>query len=303
MSSQKIDLRRAVLWLALISGAIVLNSFPGTNERTAIVCFLEGKAKLIDPGVKESRDLQLFDWLRAGAAIETADDAKMVVAFANGDRYELRGRVKATLQKNGFASALGTLVKLSAVSVMPQIVSLAAQSKPGSGLSGIRLRGTRRELFGLNPSEGSAALANEAVLSFIPLEGVERYRVELEDEWGNKLLSVETISAEVTVSPGILKPGARYFWRVLTLDKIKPSTAADAEFFTLSAEQAKIRNAFKSQVLKSKEAAQLLLLAQLESVLNLRKEACTTLREAQGLFPQNAEINKAIERMGCKPPR
>lgn len=303
MFCQKINLGRVALSLAIVFGAVVLNSFPGTDERTAIVCFLEGKAKLVDPGVKESRDLQLFDWLRAGAAIETSDETRMVVAFANGDRYELRGKVKATLKKNGFASASGTLVELSTVSCMPQIVSLAAESKPGSGLTGIRLRGTKRELAGLYPSQGSAALADETVLRFTPLEGVEKYRVQLGDEWGNKLLSVETISSEVTVSPGILKPGARYLWRVLTLDKTRPSTAADAEFFTLSAEQAKIHNAFRSQVLESKDAAQLLLLAQLESVLNLRKEACTTLREAQGLVPQNAEIKKAIERMGCKPPR
>jgi len=303
MPYKKINLGRAALSLAIVFGAIVLTSFPVTDERIAIVCFLEGKARILDPGAKENRDLQLFDWLRAGAAIETADDAKVVVAFANGDRYELRGKVKAILKTNGFTSASGTLVKLSAVSFMPQIVSLAAESKPGSGLTAIRLRGTKRELAGLYPSEGSAALANEAVLSFTPLEGVEKYRVEVEDEWGNKILSVETNSAEVVVSPGILKPGASYYWWVLTLDKIRPSTTAYAEFFTLSAEQAKIRNALKSQFLESKDAAQLLLLAQVESVLNLRKEACATLQEAQRLFPQNAEIKKAMERMSCKPPR
>lgn len=289
------------MWLGVVLGTIILNSFPAANERTAIVCFLEGKATLFDVVAKESRDLQLFDWLGAGAVIEANDAARIVLAFANGDRYELKGKIKATLKMNGFASTSGTPVKLSAVPVMPRIVALAAESKPGSGLSAIRLRGAKRALTGLYPAEGCSAVANETILSFTPLENIEKYRVELEDEWGNRLLAVETDSAEVVVSPGILKPGSRYYWWVVTLDNIKPSTAAEAEFSTLSVEQANFLNAFKKQVEPTKDVTQLLLFSQLESVLNLRKEACATLREAQQLSPENTEIAKALERMSCKP--
>jgi hypothetical protein len=289
-----------VLGLALLSGIIVLNLFPARDERAAIVCFLEGKARVLDTGAKLDRELQLFDWLKPGAVIETADDARMVVAFAQGDRYELRGKTKATLTANGFASASGTLAKLASVPAMPRVMALAAESKPGGQLSAIRLRGSKPQPADLYPAEGAAVLADEAALSFGLVEGVEKYRVELEDAWGNKLLSVETTSAGVVISPGILKPGAGYYWSVRTLEKIRLSKVADAEFVTLSEDQAKLRNAFKIQVHQSKDVAQLLLLAQLDSVLNLRKESCATLREAQALFPQNVEIKKALDRMICK---
>jgi hypothetical protein len=227
-----------VLGLALLSGIIVLNLFPARDERAAIVCFLEGKARVLDTGAKLDRELQLFDWLKPGAVIETADDARMVVAFAQGDRYELRGKTKATLTANGFASASGTLAKLASVPAMPRVMALAAESKPGGQLSAIRLRGSKPQPADLYPAEGAAVLADEAALSFGLVEGVEKYRVELEDAWGNKLLSVETTSAGVVISPGILKPGAGYYWSVRTLEKIRLSKVADAEFVTLSEDQA-----------------------------------------------------------------
>lgn len=300
MTKNEINREWKALWLVILSGIIVLNLFPARDERAAIVCFLEGKARVLDTGAKLDRELQLFDWLKPGAVIETADEARMVVAFAKGDRYELKGKVKATLTANGFASASGTLAKLASVPVMSQVIALAAESKPGSQLSGIRLRGSKPQPADLYPAEGAAVLADGAALSFAPVEGVEKYRVELEDAWGNKLLSVETSSAGVIISPGILRPGASYYWSVRTLEKIRLSKVADAEFVTLSEDQAKLRNAFKVQVLQSKDAAELLFLAQLDSVLNLRKEACATLREAQALFPQNVEIKKALDRMICK---
>jgi hypothetical protein len=224
----------------------------------------------------------------------------MVVAFIEGNRYELAGKVKATLTSNGFASVSGTVVELPFVPAVPLIITLAAESTPGSQLSAIRLRGSKPQLADLYPGEGAAVLADEAALSFAPVEGVEKYRVELEDALGNKLLSVETTSANVVISPGILKPGAGYYWSVRTLETVRLSKVADAEFVTLSEGQANLRNTFKEQVLQSKDIAQLLLLARLDSALNLRKEACDTLRDAQALFPQNAEIKKALDRMTSK---
>jgi cytochrome c-type biogenesis protein CcmH/NrfG len=68
----------------------------------------------------------------------------------------------------------------------------------------------------------------------------------------------------------------------------------------VSDEQARVRNAFKAQVAQSKDAANLLLLAQMEMALGLRREACETLQEALALFPDNAEIKNAMAQIGCK---
>ncbi|MDD8026661.1 MAG: hypothetical protein PHI34_09100 [Acidobacteriota bacterium] len=300
MNKMGIRRRTGALGLAILCGIIVSSLMAGPDDRAAIVCFLEGQARVSDGGASLGRELQLFDWLKAGSVVETAAESRMVVAFAQGDRYELKGKAKATLTANGFASASGTLIKLDSVPVVAQVLALSADSKPGSRLTAIRLRGSNPELAGLYPAEGAAVLADEAALSFALVEGVEKYRVELEDAWGNKLLSVETASPGVALSPGILKPGAGYYWSVRTLDKIKLSKVADAEFVTLSEDQAKIRKAFQARARASKDAAQLLLLARLDSALNLRREACATLREAQALFPQNAEIKKAMDRMDCR---
>ena len=61
-----------------------------------------------------------------------------------------------------------------------------------------------------------------------------------------------------------------------------------------------MRDAFKSQVNDSKDVANLLLLAQMEIALGLKKEACETLNATLELFPTNAEIKKAMSQIGCK---
>jgi hypothetical protein len=291
---------RVVIFAIVMVGVLGLRMFPGADERAAIVCFLEGKATISGPGAKESRDILLFDWLKPGVVLESDESALVVVAFSNGERYELRGKAKATVNPKGFSSVSGTITKIASAPVMPQIASLAGEAKPGSRLSGIRLRGAKREITDLYPGEGSAALADEAVLSFIPVAGVMKYRVEIEDEWGNNVFSVGTNSSEVVISPGVLKPGANYYWSVRTVETTRPSTVSDAVFVTLAADQARLRNTAREQALRNKDAAQLLLLSQLEIALGLRRESCATLKEALAFSPQNDGIIKALARLNCK---
>ncbi len=67
--------------------------------------------------------------------------------------------------------------------------------------------------------------ADRAALTFKPIEGVERYRVEIEDEWGNNIFSVETGSPNVVTSSGVLKPGANYYWQALAIrEKLAPDS-------------------------------------------------------------------------------
>jgi hypothetical protein len=288
----------------LIALAAFGNLFPGqalgSDGKTAIICFLEGKAWKWERGEKDRQAVRLFDWIEVGSIIETDPGARLILAFSNGDRYELGKSTRVTIGQAEFTSRNGTINKLAAVPVMPQIVSFARESKPGTRLGGIRLRTLKRTISGLYPNEGEAVLADNAVLVFEPLEGVGKYRVEIEDEAGNNIFSVETTTPRTVIPPGVIKPGANYYWQVRTLEKDKLSTVSYAAFATVSDEQARVRNAFKAQVAQSKDAANLLLLAQMEMALGLRREACETLQEALALFPDNAEIKNAMAQIGCK---
>jgi hypothetical protein len=271
-----------------------------SDEKVAIVCFLEGNAGILESNGKKQRKIDLFDWIEIGAILETDSETRLVLAFANGGRYEIGEKTKVTVGREELTSKTGSIKKLDPVLVMPQIVSISKDSRPGSRLGGIRLRGSKRIISGLYPNEGAKLLADKAVITFDSIEGVERYRIEIEDEWGNNIFSVVTISPRVEISPGIIKPGANYYWQVRTLEKNRPSTVAYAAFATVSEENDRIRNYFKAQVEKSKDVANLLLLAQMDLTLGLRKEACETLKAALALLPDNLEIKKALSRIDCK---
>jgi hypothetical protein len=297
-TERKIGLIVFIILSILANFSLVMSS--DSDEKVAIVCFLEGKVWIVEPDEEERSEIDLFDWIKIGTIVETDSEAKLILAFSSGDRYEIGEKSKITIGQNEFTSKTGSIKELKPVPVMPQIASISQGSRPGSRLGGIRLRGSKRIISGLYPSEGATVLADNAILTFEPLEGVEKYRIEIEDEWGNNIFSLETGSPKVFASPGVLKPGANYYWQVRTLEKDEPSTVSYAAFVTVSEEYERVRNAFKTQVEQSKDVANLLLLAQLEMALGLRKEACETLETALGLFPDNSEIKNAIARFDCK---
>jgi hypothetical protein len=288
------------LVLLCIPGNLLGNVDFSSEEEVAIVCFLEGKAWLYAQGEIERHEIVLFQWIESGVIVETGENAKVILAFANGDRYEVGEASKVQIGVNDFKSRDGSIKKLKPAPIMPRIAAITQESKPGNRLGGIRLRGPKKEISGLYPNEGAAALADQAVLTFLPLEGINKYKVKIEDEKGDELFSVETASPEVVVSKGILRPGAVYYWQVRALAKDMPSAVSYATFSTVSEENALLRNSFKAQAFESGDGTDLLLLAQLETTLGLIREACETLREALALFPDNEKIKKAMSDIGCK---
>jgi len=296
--------RSIVLLAVFMVMTAFADSFPGTvsdsEKNVAIICLLDGKAWISDPSGMNRREANLFDWITTGAAIETAPGAKLVLAFSSGSRYELGEKAKVVLGQEKFASASGSVKKLDSVALMPHIASLLGQAKPGSRLGGIRLRGSKRTITNLFPAEGDSVLSENVVLSFDPLEGAEKYRVEIEDESGNSIFLVEITSPLVAVSPGVIKPGANYYWQVRSLETGKLSAVSYSAFVTVDQEHARLLKSFRAFVGTSKDVANTLLLARMELSLGLRGDACKTLGEALALFPDNAEIKNALVRGGCK---
>jgi hypothetical protein len=286
--------------ILFILGCLYLGYSSDTEEKVAIVCFLDGKAWVIEPGDYWPSEISLFDWIKIGAAIQTELEAKVVIAFSSGDRYQLKGKTKTTVGPKGFTSSTGSVEKLTPVPVMPQITAISREARPGSRLGGIRLRGTKRSISEFYPSEGSTLIAEEAVFTFEPVDEVKKYKVEIKDEGGNKIFSLETGSPRIATYPSVLKPGANYSWQVWTLEKGERGILSEAVFSTLSEEAVRTRNAFKAQAYQSKDGIKLLLLAQMDIALGLWKEACETLRDALAFFPDNEEIKNAIFQIGCE---
>jgi hypothetical protein len=281
------------------TGHFSMSVAPDSQAKVAIVCFLQGKASAQEAGQPEPKDLRLFDWIGPGSAVETGPGAKLVIAFSTGDRYELGERTAVVLGKVELSSQSGPVKKLEPVSVMPQVISLTGEIKPGSRLGGIRLRSSKKTISNLYPNEGDAVLADRAVLTFDPLPKIEKYRVEIEDEQGRDLFSAETSVPRVAVSPGIIKPGTTYYWQVRALEKDELSTVSYAAFVTATDEEAALWELCRAQVAKSTDAANLLLLARVEMAIGLRRESCDTLKEALAFSRENEEIRKLMAQASC----
>ena len=88
-----------------ILGNFSLGISSDSDEKVAIVCFLEGKAWILEPGEKERGKIDLFDWIKIGAIVETDIEAKLVLAFSSGDRYELGEKTKV-VATGGYAELM-----------------------------------------------------------------------------------------------------------------------------------------------------------------------------------------------------
>lgn len=233
----------------------------------ALVCLLEHKATVAEPS-RKSRDLALFDWLPAGSTVSTLEGARLVLIFSNGARWEMGGKSQSRIEKSGLTGPKGDVRKLEPVPMIPAMTQVRAAGKPGA----FTVRGGETDAFtALSPGEGESVLAEDAGLRFQPPPPAGRFRVEIEDESGNSIFSVETLKTEVRVSPGILKPGLLYFWRVRTLDGPKPAVSAETSFRTVPENHATIRAALKAESDKNPDPALRSLLTEMDRWLGLKR--------------------------------
>jgi hypothetical protein len=292
-----------ISFLFLSSGVFVASFARMLEEPVAIVCFLSGKA--FAKFDNKRTELRLFQRLMPGTILETESGSKVVLAFFTGDRYELGEKASGTLGRAGLGSKKGAVQKLSAVPTMIDIAPIARDEKPDTRLAAARVRWAGeagKSISNLYPSDGAATVAQTALLHFDPVEGYEKYKVEVEDETGNGVFSLETTFTTVEISPGVLRGGASYYWRVRTLDTEKPALRGEALFATLSEENARRRAVFKAQADETRDPSLLALLAELDRSLGLQREACERLKAALEQSPGSLPIEEALVRFGCAKP-
>jgi hypothetical protein len=275
--------------------SMVFSYFPaqsrGADNAIAVVFSLSGSAQLVASSGEKSR-LELFDSLQAGSVIEVGSGSKLKIAYANGNRYALEDGTKATIAAGGPQASVGKVSPLESVPALPHLVALANAAGTRSAVT--RIRGGPDRIRDLYPYVGSAALPESTVLRFAAFEGATRYRVEIEDDTGRTLLDAETQSSVLAVPAGVLRPGARYYWSVRTVERIGPTMRAESEFFTLPADDIRRRAALRNALVKEGDAESLAFLAEIDRRLGLLMEAREEFQAALTKSPDDAALQKTL---------
>jgi hypothetical protein len=285
------------------SGGFVASFAAMLREPVAIVCFLSGKAFAKVDGKRS--ELKLFQRLTPGTLVETETGSKVVLTFSTGDRYEFAEGASGTVGRTGLVGRKGAIQKLSPVPATIDIAPIATEEKPGTRLAAARIRAgatAGKPIVNLYPADGAATAAQTAVLRFDPVEGYQKYKVDLEDERGNAIFSVETPSTAVQIPSAVLRPGASYYFRVRTLDAERPAMRGEAVFSTLSEDNARRRAELKAHVEETREPSLLALLAEFDRSVGMHRESCEELKAALDQSPANQPIAEALARFRCLKP-
>ena len=271
--------------VVVVSSAVAAAEQP---KPVAIVTLLSGTA------TASGRNIALFDWMPAGATIEVGAKSRLVLAFADGRRWELAEKTKVSVTERGITATTG-VKQLASVSPLPAISAIPVSTDQRA--AAIRVRGTK--ISGLYPNGGAASLPDATVLRFTADGAATRYHVEVEDESGNTVFEAETASPTVALSAGILKPGEHYYWNVRTVDRNGPAARGEADFATLAADQVREREALKSSI-KDDDPSALALLAEVDRSLGLLWDARQSLQAALARANGDTSLQQALDRIDAQ---
>ena len=281
-------------------GVSIASPVATQEEPVAIVCLFSGQGSARFDAKRT--EIGLFQRLRPGTFVETEADSRLVLAFFTGDRYEFGESASATLGRTGLENTKGQIQKLTPVPATVDIAPIAREDKPGTRLAAARIRANStagKSMSGLYPSNGAATIAETVVLNFDAVEAYQKYKLDLEDVTGNTIFSIETAATKVQIPPGVLRPGAQYYWRVRTLDSEKAAMRGDAIFSTLTDENVRQRAALKAQAEETRDRSLLGLLAEFDRSLGLQREACEELRAILDQSGTGGANTEALTRFGC----
>jgi hypothetical protein len=222
--------------------------------------------------------LRLYDRLPAAVTLELPSGSRIALAFVTGKRYEISGPAHATLGPGDLTARSGSVRALAPVPPLPSLKPIPASDHPGATAGAFVIRGER--ITGLYPRHGAAALSEETVLHFKPVQEAGEYRIEVQDGQGRTVFQTDTASPPMKVPAGVLHSGHYYWWTVRTLDRPGPVAQGGAELITLSASVAGAREKAR-EILAAEGDDSLPLLAEIDCGLGLLLEARQELKEAE----------------------
>jgi len=267
-------------WISLVFCiGVMMISFPcQAAPDIALVNSLRGQA-FVDLGGSENT-LELFDTLVPGMHVKTGPETDVVLTFYSGERYRIKANSVVTVQTDGLKTVRGTVETLEPVSVMPQIVPLARSEKPGKRQASIRVRelSVKKASF-YPPHPKGVILADKAELSYPEPDKGRMYVIEVRDDQGVVIHSVQTREHSIVLPADLLAPGKSYFWRVTTKEEPVQTLVDFATFTTLSQDKVALRQTLHKQAEASGDSSLRLLAVRFDYDLGLYREACSVLND------------------------
>lgn len=265
---------------------------PAKETPPALAALVDGDCTVRAAGASAATPLRLLDPIAAGSLVEAGRDARLVVVFLSGERFELGPGSSAVVAGAALGETRGSVRPLERVSPRVALAPLAVPHASSPRAGAVRVRGD--ESLAMYPSGGAALDPADAVLRFAVVPGAEKYALAVEDEAGNTVFSAQTGATRVALPREVLREGAVYFWRVRPRGPGLSGTAREERFVSLSADGAR-RWAVARADLSAADPALRNLLAATASSLGLRREACLAALAAGGSAPGGADA-----RFGCE---
>ena len=180
-------------------------------DSAAILVAVEGTVTVSESGGTPAA-ARAFDWLQAGAAIETGAGSRAVIALGDGQRFEIRERTRATVAESKVEAASGEVRPLAKTAAIPRMAGIDPATGSARRGGAVRVRGP--QLANCDPGPRSAVLPGETRFRFEPAAAVSRYLVEVQAADGSKVYRGESANGEVTLPAELLAAGSVYSWSV-----------------------------------------------------------------------------------------
>ncbi len=223
-------LARAVACALLLGSAGLAQAAP--RRPVALVALAQGE---VATEARPTQTILARAWLRAGDVIVLAADARVVLVFRSGRRFEARGPMRVRV---GRAALRGPDVReLPALPPWPARVSPSEVRATSPAVVRVRSAG----ISAMSPSEGQAVLAHAAALRFAPDAAAAEYALEVREVSGRVVLRTRTGATEWPLPPGTLRPGAAYVWSVTGVTASGERLSGEAGFHALDARLAACR--------------------------------------------------------------
>lgn len=278
--------------LAMLQSSVSAQE-PASRPLAALISDISGDVSVTSKPGGAVTKAQRFDAIPLGALVVTGASGRAEIVLAGGQRFELRAKARATIAEKSLTARSGPVTDLPSFPALPRMAALD-ESRPAGPAGGVRLRGG--EIVGLQPSH-IVTLAERTKLRFSPVAGASRYAVEIQDDSGRRIFAAESSASEVVVPAGILAPGGSYYWTVQTLDKVGGTVRGSAEFRTLSAEDARVRDSLLRTLESDASSGGLALRAEIDRRLGLSEEALNGFRAALARAPDDRSILEAVGRL------
>jgi hypothetical protein len=290
LSSQAKDRRLATLLCVVSSWAAVWAQAPAAPSIAALISELSGEATVRSTPAAARDRARRFDAVPVGARLELGAQSRGVLVLAGGRRFALGPNARATVADDRLTATSGPVTELASLPTLPRLTALD-ESRPAGPPGAVRLRGA--VISGVRPSH-AVVLNPPLTLRFDPVAGASRYAVEVENQAGRRIFAAETPKPEQAVPPGVLEPGASYYWVVRTLDKAGGEARGTGQFRTLSLDEVAQRDALRRSLASEGDAGGVALLAEIDRRLGLYQEALEGFRAALAGTPADPAIQRAI---------